>query len=123
VEDANDIAVGTSADCNLNGIPDECDLETGSSEDCNSNGVPDECELDEGDSNGNGIPDDCDPSEFAPQQLLVQFKPHVSNGSVNALIGANGCVIGSIISFVNEDLNGNGALDFGEDADNDGQLD
>jgi hypothetical protein len=32
------------ADCNLNGIPDECDIASGTSQDCNANGIPDECE-------------------------------------------------------------------------------
>ena len=48
---------GTSADCNGNGVPDECDLADGSSTDLNGNGIPDECEPD---CNGNGIPDDLD---------------------------------------------------------------
>ncbi|HNO79021.1 MAG TPA: FG-GAP repeat protein [Phycisphaerae bacterium] len=46
-----------SADCNENGVPDECDLETGFSDDCNTNAIPDECEID---CNANGVPDDCD---------------------------------------------------------------
>jgi hypothetical protein len=50
------------ADCNGNGIPDECDVPpicqgAGCSEDCNFNLIPDECEED---CNGNGRPDDCD---------------------------------------------------------------
>jgi len=32
------------ADCNANGIPDECDITSGTSADCNANSVPDECE-------------------------------------------------------------------------------
>jgi hypothetical protein len=35
----------TSADCNANGIPDECDIAGGTSLDCNHNGIPDECDL------------------------------------------------------------------------------
>ncbi|MHC4696266.1 MAG: CARDB domain-containing protein, partial [Planctomycetota bacterium] len=38
-------AAHSSADCNANGIPDECDLASGTSEDCQTNGIPDECEL------------------------------------------------------------------------------
>ena len=70
VDDATDIANGTSRDCNNNGIPDECendcncngiddeiDIAGGTSLDCNGNGIPDECERD---CNGNGVPDDCD---------------------------------------------------------------
>ncbi|MBT8485284.1 MAG: hypothetical protein KJO43_06875 [Phycisphaerae bacterium] len=33
------------ADCNDNGIADECDIATGTSEDCNGNGIPDECDT------------------------------------------------------------------------------
>ncbi|MFO0840185.1 MAG: VCBS repeat-containing protein [Phycisphaerae bacterium] len=33
-----------SADCNVNGIPDECDIAGGTSVDTDGNGVPDECE-------------------------------------------------------------------------------
>ena len=50
-----------SADCNENGVPDECDITSGTSEDCNANGIPDECELtSETDCNGNRILDVCD---------------------------------------------------------------
>jgi hypothetical protein len=65
--DARDIATGSSADINTNGVPDECepdcnnndrpdayDISTGSSADINTNGVPDECEVD---CNNNDIPD------------------------------------------------------------------
>ena len=38
-------AVYTSADCNTNGIPDECDIADGTSEDINGDGVPDECQC------------------------------------------------------------------------------
>ena len=47
---------GDSADCNANGVPDEC-------EDCNRNGVGDECEIASGDAadcNANLIPDECE---------------------------------------------------------------
>jgi thiosulfate dehydrogenase len=44
VDDATDIAGGTSQDCNANGIPDECDIASGTSQDNNGNGVPDECD-------------------------------------------------------------------------------
>ena len=35
---------GTSADCNANGVPDECDLADGTSSDYDADGIPDECE-------------------------------------------------------------------------------
>ena len=52
-----DISCG---DCNANGVPDGCEL---SGLDCNNNGVDDDCDIDGGgsdDCNGNGIPDECD---------------------------------------------------------------
>jgi hypothetical protein len=70
-DDADDIANGTSPDCNTNGMPDECetdcnangvpddcDIATGTSADCNGNAIPDDCETN--DCNGNGVPDECD---------------------------------------------------------------
>ena len=74
VDDACDIANGSSADDNGNGIPDECefpdcnengvddsiDIANGNSEDCNSNSIPDECEMADGDCNDNGILDECE---------------------------------------------------------------
>jgi hypothetical protein len=66
---------GTSEDCNLNLIPDECepdqdcnnnqtrdicDIGAGTSDDCNCSWVPDECELAGNDCNENQIPDDCE---------------------------------------------------------------
>ena len=63
IDDAIDIADGTSEDCNSNGIPDECDISSEFSNDCNTNGIPDECDIASGfsnDCNGNTIPDECD---------------------------------------------------------------
>ncbi len=67
IPDADDIAAGTSADCDANGIPDECEDCTGNglanacdiaagALDCNANGLPDQCDRD---CNGDGLPDDC----------------------------------------------------------------
>jgi hypothetical protein len=55
-----------TADCNRNGIPDECEVADGSSPDENGNGVPDGCEraLDRflrGDATGDGRFDITDP--------------------------------------------------------------
>jgi Subtilase family len=60
VNDLDDIAFGTSQDCNLNSVPDECEAAA----DCNANGVRDFCDLFNGtsmDVNGNRIPDECEP--------------------------------------------------------------
>ncbi len=54
-----------SADCNGNGVPDECDLADSASSDCNANGTPDECDVADGtsrDCNADGVPDECAPS-------------------------------------------------------------
>ncbi|MCP4250967.1 MAG: hypothetical protein GY778_28350, partial [bacterium] len=51
-------AVKLSADCNTNGIPDECE------EDCNTNGIADDCELEGNDCNSNGTLDVCDLCRF-----------------------------------------------------------
>ncbi len=75
VPDECDIAGATSADCDLNDLPDDCqpdcnanavadtcDLAGGTSVDCNANAVPDECDLagDSEDCNVNGVLDECD---------------------------------------------------------------
>jgi hypothetical protein len=57
VDDALDIAGGTSLDSNADGIPDEAQT------DCNLNGQPDLYEIFLGrkrDLDGNGVPDDCE---------------------------------------------------------------
>jgi glucose/arabinose dehydrogenase len=61
IDDALDIAGGTSTDSNGNGVPDEAEI------DCNANGISDLLELTVGlspDLNGNGVPDRCDPYVF-----------------------------------------------------------
>jgi hypothetical protein len=56
-----------SADCNGNGVPDECDIASCSGsvacQDCNGNGTPDYCDIASGESldcNLNGEPDECE---------------------------------------------------------------
>jgi hypothetical protein len=54
--------VDPGADCNRNGILDECDISDGTSKDCNHNGIPDECDIANGtslDANHDGVPDEC----------------------------------------------------------------
>jgi hypothetical protein len=75
VPDSCDVAAGTSADIDLNGVPDECkpdcdgdglpdpyEIATGLETDCNGNLVPDQCDLAAGglDCDGNGRLDSCD---------------------------------------------------------------
>jgi len=55
--DSVDLAFGTSADANANGIPDECEP------DCNGNAVPDDLDItlnQSADCDGNAVPDECD---------------------------------------------------------------
>ena len=62
VQDALDIGNGSSLDCNLDGIPDECQTDD-PYRDCNDNGTPDWCDISTGvsvDVNNNGIPDECE---------------------------------------------------------------
>jgi hypothetical protein len=62
LEDAFDIAAGTSTDCDLDGVPDECQIAAGAA-DCDGNGILDGCEIaaDPGaDANGNGVLDLCE---------------------------------------------------------------
>ncbi len=49
--------LGSSIDCNANSVIDSNDIADGTSSDCNTNGVPDECEQD---FDGDGEIDDCD---------------------------------------------------------------
>ena len=63
IDDAVDIAGGTSGDCNANGIPDECDIAAGVLEDANGNGVPDLCDCPV-DLTGDGVLDFFDVAMF-----------------------------------------------------------
>jgi sugar lactone lactonase YvrE len=52
-----------ATDCDENGTLDECDIAYGGAADCNGNWLPDSCDLDSGlsdDYNLNGIPDECE---------------------------------------------------------------
>ena len=55
-----DVLITTGTDCNGNGVSDEEDIANGTSEDCNST-IPDECEADPiTDCDGNGVLDSCE---------------------------------------------------------------
>jgi hypothetical protein len=58
------------SDCNADGLSDRLNIAEGDSADCNANGVPDECELD---SDGDGVIDDCALS--APDDVLPVITP------------------------------------------------
>ncbi|MCH2134090.1 MAG: hypothetical protein MK116_10110 [Phycisphaerales bacterium] len=51
----NTLPAGTTADCNGNGLPDDCDLASGTSEDADGDGWPDECDACLGDLDGDGV--------------------------------------------------------------------
>ncbi|MFH0980155.1 MAG: CARDB domain-containing protein, partial [Planctomycetota bacterium] len=85
-----------SADCNTNGVPDECDVAGGTSSDADGNGTPDECQGEDCNDNGvedaqdiaagtsvdcqpNGIPDEC---EIGPAALLLGELTDPQNMSV-----------------------------------------
>ncbi|MCH7813643.1 MAG: family 1 glycosylhydrolase [Planctomycetes bacterium] len=57
--DISDCPAGdlSCADCNSDGVPDGCQLD--GKNDCNADGIPDDCQLDGNDCNSDGIPDDC----------------------------------------------------------------
>ncbi len=77
VPDAEDIAVGQSADCDADGVPDECQMDCDGNGlldacermwseiiDCNGNGRFDACDIAgafSDDCNGNAMPDECEP--------------------------------------------------------------
>ena len=97
--DAEDVAAGTSLDCNGNQIPDECepdcngnqiqdscDISTGTSHDCNGNGVPDECDPVE-DCNGNLVPDLCDINCATTD---IEFECNATNGLCGLSDDCNG---------------------------------
>ena len=54
-------------DCNENGIADDEDIASGTSEDCDGDGVPDECET-LLDSDGDGVPDCADDCPMDPEK-------------------------------------------------------
>ena len=57
IDDASDLASGTSRDCDTDGVPDECQL---AGNDCNADGTPDPCQFAGSDCNSNGTLDDCE---------------------------------------------------------------
>lgn len=62
------------ADCNGNGIDDAQDIAEGTSTDCNQNGVPDECDVDPADPDGDGVvSEDCQPNGFPDECDLATF--------------------------------------------------
>jgi len=76
VADLQDIAGGTSQDCNANNVPDEC--EPGGDADCDDNGLSDLCEIALGndlDCNGTHVPDGCDLADQTSQDCNANGRP------------------------------------------------
>ncbi|MFQ5494771.1 MAG: right-handed parallel beta-helix repeat-containing protein [Phycisphaerae bacterium] len=72
VDDAVDLANGTSADCTSNGIPDECEA------DCDGSGTADVCDLAAGrlsDDDDNGVPDVCQRVLQVPSADFASIQP------------------------------------------------
>ncbi len=55
-----------AVDCNFNGVADEEDIAAGTSADCDENGIPDECQVD---SDEDGTIDTCDACPFDPAKI------------------------------------------------------
>lgn len=124
-DDALDIALGASADVNMNSIPDECedcnsngvlddaDISGGTSNDLNMNGIPDECEAD---CNTNSIPDDIDISQGTSDDLYGNGIPDECEADCNSNSMPDYDEIQADMSL---DLNRNAMLDACEDCDRD----
>ncbi|MGE4618647.1 MAG: HYR domain-containing protein [Planctomycetota bacterium] len=97
--DVCDISTGTSTDCNLDGIPDDCqpdcdgdgipnscEIEQGSAFDCDEDGMPDGCEISSGtevDCDSDGIIDGCEISSGTENDCDLNGVPdscEISNG-------------------------------------------
>ena len=130
VDDADDIANGTSEDCDGNGVPDECDPDCdsdgtpdGCETDCNNNGTPDDCES-FADCNSNGIPDDCEPdcdNDGTPDDCEVDCN---NNGTPDDCESFSDCNSNGIPDDCEPDCDNDGTPDDCEpDCDNDGTPD
>jgi len=78
------VASRPPGDCNQNGVADPDDLAAGTSEDCNADGMPDECQG-LSDRNGNGVPDDCDILSGTSQDRDLSGIPTSASGARQGL--------------------------------------
>ncbi|MGE3108567.1 MAG: M12 family metallo-peptidase [Phycisphaerales bacterium] len=127
--DSMDISMGSSADVNGNGVPDEC-------EDCNANGILDPLEIATGlvmDVNMNGVPDPCEPDcngNGVPDAFETNMDPMTDLNrnrvpdSCEADRDGNGTSdYNQIQQDMSLDINRNVMLDATEDCDADGVTD
>jgi hypothetical protein len=110
------------ADCNGNGIPDECDIlppegycQPGlpgypeeCSENCQPDDVPDECQLEDNDCQPNGIPDECDIADGTSIDCQPDGVPDECEPDCNENGVADEC---DIRDGTSEDCNENGVPD------------
>lgn len=107
VVDSFDIAAGTSLDCNVNAIPDECE----GGRDCDSNGLLDVCELAGNDCNHNTVLDVCDIAAGTSADCDGNQVPdgcELAAHDCNANGGLDAC---DILGGLSEDCNRNGTPD------------
>lgn len=77
---------GSSLDCDRNGVLDSLDIALGTSGDCNGDGIPDVCQTD---CNGNGFADDCDPLISDVNYFVAQLLADVPDPSSLCILDAN----------------------------------
>ncbi|MBK9127869.1 MAG: alpha amylase C-terminal domain-containing protein [Phycisphaerales bacterium] len=104
--DSNGDGVGDACDCNHNGVDDATDIANGTSLDLNGNGIPDECETPAacpGDANCDGSVDFDDIDYFV-----------AALGGQQAWIDLHLTLTGQppTCSFASNDVNGSGQVDF-----------
>ncbi|MEM7247280.1 MAG: S8 family serine peptidase [Acidobacteriota bacterium] len=117
VEDADEVAAGTTPDCNGNGFPDSCDIARGFADDCNGNGVPDRCDITSGeefDCDRDQVPDSCDPSPGLSVDCNGDGTPDVCDITSGADQDCDDNMVADscqLAAGVSQDCNENGVLD------------
>ncbi|MCA9295817.1 MAG: lamin tail domain-containing protein, partial [Phycisphaerales bacterium] len=107
--DANGVPDECQADCNGNLVADACDIADMTSLDCDGNGIPDECVDIEDDCNLNGVPDSCDIADMTSLDANMNNVPDECEApnpgiSINEVFGNPDTTGGS-------DANGDGMTD------------